>query len=233
MNLFKDGINWMMLLNIAIIAIGVFAGQFIAMAVTPVLSKKFENKSIYNAYSIGGAIPFFLLIVAYFLADGNLTTIGWVIVAGVLLFFASFAMGGINVMQSVMIADCVDYEEYHTGIRPDGIFFSGQSFITKLAGGIAALIQSAAYAAVGFSDKNIAVMNEALANGESFVTYNDGKYAMIMFFLISVPIAIGMILSAIPTLKYALSDKEHERILGELIKKRSEAEQIGSESENA
>ena len=233
MNLFKDGNNWMMLLNIAIIAIGVFAGQFIAMAVTPVLSKKFENKSIYNAYSIGGAIPFFLLIVAYFLADGNLTTIGWVIVAGVLLFFASFAMGGINVMQSVMIADCVDYEEYYTGIRPDGIFFSGQSFITKLAGGIAALIQSAAYAAVGFSDKNIAVMNEALANGESFVTYNDGKYAMIMFFLISVPIAIGMILSAIPTLKYALSDKEHERILGELIKKRSEAEQIGSESENA
>ncbi|HIZ10552.1 MAG TPA: MFS transporter [Candidatus Eubacterium faecavium] len=234
MNLFKDGINWMMLLNIAIIAIGVFAGQFIAMAVTPILSKKFENKSIYNAYSIGGAVPFFLLIVAYFLADGNLTTIGWVIVAGVLLFFASFAMGGINVMQSVMIADCVDYEEYHTGIRPDGIFFSGQSFITKLSGGIAALIQSAAYAAVGFSDKNIAVMNEALANGESFVTYNDGKYAMIMFFLISVPIAVGMILSAIPTLKYALSDKEHERILGELIKKRSEAEgELPSSSEEA
>lgn len=229
MNLFKDGINWLMLLNVAIIAVGVFAGQFIAMAVTPILSKKYENKTVYNALSIGGAVPLFLLMAAYFLSDGNLTTVAWVIVAGVLLFFGSFAMGGINVMQSVMIADCVDYEEYHTGIRPDGVFFSGQSFITKLSGGIAALIQSAAYAIVGFSDKNIAVMNEALANGESFVTYNDGKYAMIMFFLISVPIAIGMILSAIPTLKYALSDKEHERILGELIKKRSAAEEAENE----
>ena len=225
MNLFKDGINWLMLLNIAIIAVGVFAGQFIAMAVTPILSKKFENKTIYNAYSIGGAVPFFLLIVVYLIADGDLTTIGGVIVAGILLLFASFAMGGINVMQSVMIADCVDYEEYHTGIRPDGIFFSGQSFITKLAGGIAALIQSAAYAAVGFSDTNIAKMNEDLANGASFVTYNDGKYAMIMFFLISVPIAIGMILSALPTLKYALSDKEHERILNELIERRATQEE--------
>ena len=41
-----------------------------------------------------------------------------------------------------------------------------------------------------------------------------------MFFLISIPPAIGMILSAIPTLRYALSDKEHERILDELIAKR-------------
>ena len=36
-----------------------------------------------------------------------------------------------------MIADCVDYEEYHNGVRTDGVFFSGQSFITKLSGGIA------------------------------------------------------------------------------------------------
>ena len=224
MNLFSDGIDWKMLLNIAVIAVGIFAGQFIAMGVTPILSKKFESKTIYNVLSIGGAVPFFLLMVIYRAFGGDLTSVAGVVIAGVLLLLASFAMGGINVMQSVMIADCVDYEEYHTGIRPDGIFFSGQSFITKLAGGIAAIIQSAAYAAVGFSDANIATMNEALTNGASFVTYNDGKYAMIMFFLISVPIGIGMVLSALPTLKYALSDKEHERILNELIEKRTDTE---------
>ncbi len=43
-----------------------------------------------------------------------------------------------------------------------------------------------------------------------------------MFFLISIPPAIGMLLSALPTLKYALSDKEHARILGELVAKRAE-----------
>lgn len=225
MNLFSDsGLNWKMLINIAIIAVGIFAGQFISMGITPMLVKKFENKSIYNFFLIGGAVPFFMLFVIYKIAGGDLTSIGWVAIAGVFLFLASAAMGGINVMQSVMIADCVDYEEYNSGIRPDGVFFSGQSFITKLSGGIAALIQSFAYGAVGFSDKNIEIMNDALSKGESFITYNDGKYASIMFLLLSVPPAIGMVLSALPTIKYALTDKEHTRILSELVKKHSDDE---------
>jgi Na+/melibiose symporter-like transporter len=36
-----------------------------------------------------------------------------------------------------LIADAVDYEEYHSGIRPDGVFFAGQTFIVKLCSGIA------------------------------------------------------------------------------------------------
>ena len=40
-----------------------------------------------------------------------------------------------------------------------------------------------------------------------------------MFMLISIPPAIGMLLSALPTLKYALSDKEHGRILDALVEK--------------
>lgn len=223
-NIFPAGqpINFAMLLNIALIAVAIFAGQFVAMGITPALIKKFENKTLYNFYSIAGAVPFFLLFIIFKIAGGDLTPIGWVIVTAVLFTFASAGMGGINVLQSVMIADCVDYEEYNNGIRPDGVFFSGQSFITKLSGGIAALLQSFVYGAVQFSDKNIEAMNNSLAAGESFITYNDGKYAAAMFFLITIPPAIGMVLSAIPTWKYALSDKEHERMLGEIVKKRLE-----------
>jgi Na+/melibiose symporter-like transporter len=95
-----------------------------------------------------------------------------------------------------MIADCVDYEEYTNGIRPDGVFFSGQSFITKLSAGIASLISGAVYAIVGFSDKNVALLNNALVNGADFKAYNGGKYAAAMFFLISIPPAVGMVLAA-------------------------------------
>ena len=57
MNLFTEsGIDIRMLINIGIIAIGIFAGQFISMGITPVLVKKFENKTLYNFYSIGGAV---------------------------------------------------------------------------------------------------------------------------------------------------------------------------------
>ena len=139
------------------------------------------------------------------------------------MLFASASFGGINVLQSVMIADCVDYEEYTNGVRTDGIFFSGQSFITKLSSGIATIISSAIYSFVGYSGANVDEMNRAIyEQGASFITYNDGKFAAAMFFLISVPPAIGMLLSAIPILKYALPDKEHKRILAELVAKRAE-----------
>ena len=42
-----------------------------------------------------------------------------------------------------------------------------------------------------------------------------------MFFLISIPPAIGMVLAALPTLKYALTDKEHTRMLDELNARRN------------
>lgn len=216
-----DGINFGMLINIGIIAVGIFAGQFIAMAITPSLCKKFENKKIYNFYSVAGAVPFALLFVVYKIAGGDVTPIGWIIITGILLMLASAGMGGINVMQSVMIADCVDYEEYHNGIRPDGVFFSGQSFITKLSGGIAAIIQSYVYGIVNFSDSAIEDMQAVLATGQqTFAEYNDGKFASVMFLLISIPPAIGMLLSAIPTAKYAMTDKEHTRILDELVERR-------------
>ena len=43
------------------------------MAITPMLAEKFENKKIYNFFSIGGAVPFFLLFVIFKIAGGDLT----------------------------------------------------------------------------------------------------------------------------------------------------------------
>ena len=58
------------------------------------------------------------------------------------------------------------------------------------------------------------------------------KFMMILFFIVSIPPAIGSILSVIPTWHYCLDDKEHERILGELNARRhaAEAEKAGDGS---
>lgn len=219
------GVDFKILIGLGSIAIGLFAGQFISMGITPGLIKKFEKKTLYNFYSIAGAVPFALIYVFYKVSGGDLTTTAWSVAVGICMLLASASFGGINVLQSVMIADCVDYEEYTNGVRTDGVFFSGQSFITKLSAGIATIISSAVYAAVGYSGANVDTLNKAIENGANFITYDGGtgagKYAAAMFFLISVPPAIGMVLSALPTLKYALSDKEHKRILDELIAKRA------------
>lgn len=218
------GIDFKILIGLGSVAVGLFVGQFVAMGVTPLIIKKVEKKTLYNFYSIAGAVPFALIFVFFKVSGGDLTSTVWSIVIGICMLFASAAFGGINVLQSVMIADCVDYEEYYNGVRTDGVFFSGQSFITKLAAGISTIISSAVYAFVGYSGVNVDKLNKAIENGASFITYDGGsgvgKYAEAMFFLISIPPAIGMFLSALPTLKYAMTDKEHEHILAELVAKR-------------
>lgn len=219
------GIDFKILIGLGSVAVGLFVGQFVSMGITPMLIKKFEKKTLYNFYSIAGAVPFILIFVFYKVSGGDLTSTLWSIIIGICMLFASASFGGINVLQSVMIADCVDYEEYTNGIRTDGVFFSGQSFIIKLSAGIATIISSIVYSVVGYSGANVDTMNKAIEKGASFITYDGGsgvgKYAAAMFFLISIPPAIGMLLSAVPTLKYALTDKEHARILDELVEKRA------------
>ena len=221
--LFVNGaLNVTLVLQVIVVVIGLFGGMIFFPLFVPKLITKFEKRKLYNFFSLIGAIPFAGIFGFFMISGGNVLTWPGMIVMSFLFFMAGASMGSLNVLQSVMIADCVDYEEYNTGVRPDGVFFSGQSFITKLSAGIASLISGAVYALVGFSDKNVALLNNALVNGADFKTYNDGKFAAAMFFLISIPPAIGMILSAIPTLRYKLSDEEHTRILGELIERREE-----------
>ena len=216
----ENGVNFSMIIKVVILFVGIMGGMLVSSGVTPSLTRKFEKKKLYNMYSLCGAIPFALVFVIYKLAHGNL--LGWpmTILISLIFFVASWAQGGLNVLQSVMIADCVDYEEYNNGIRPDGVFFAGQSLITKLSAGIASLISGAVYAIVGFSGENVAVLNDDLIKGADFTTYLGGKYAAAMFFLVSIPPAIGMILSAMPTLKYAMSDAEHNRMLDVLHQRR-------------
>ena len=223
-NLVVDGkLQILKIVQLLLMGLGILGGMIIGTAVTPKLTGRFGKKQLYNFYSVVGAVPYFLIFAVYKLADGNLMkSMGYVILMAVMMFAASWAMGSINILQSIMIADCVDYEEYKNGVRTDGVFFSGQSFITKLSMGVSSLISGFIYNAVHYTDKYIETLNADLAAGKyHFFEANDGKYAMAMFLLISVPPAIGMFLSAIPTIKYSLTDQEHTRILNELIERRA------------
>ena len=213
------------LVIVLIIAGGLFAGQFIAMGICPALLKKYNTKTVYNLFLGISAVPMALIFVVYLIDPTGLDKLHWVIVEGVLLLGAGAGLGGSSVCQSVMISDCIDYEEYHHGFRPDGVFFSGQSFITKFQAGIASIVSAYVYAAVGYTDVNIASMNAALENGANFAAdYPD--YAKAMWLLISVPPAIGMIISIIPTLKYELDKKTHDNILAALVEKHSDGEDV-------
>ncbi len=208
------------LVYMAVLGGSIFVGMFAAMAVAPKLSEKMDKKKLYVWSSIIGGVPYGLIYVVYKLAPTSLDQPFWVAVCFVLFAISGAGTGVLNVLQTVMIADTVDYEEYTNGNRPDGVFFSGQSFITKLSTGICSIISSAGYAIVGFSADNVEACNLALKAGASFKA-DFPEYASMMFFLCSIPPAIGMLLSVIPMKGYNLTNAEHKRILAELVEKRS------------
>ena len=203
-----------------------FIGMFVAMALVPKLCDKFEKKIVFNGTSVIGAIPFGLIFVASLIAPTGLYKPGWLPVMAVLFFIAGAGTGASGVIQSIMIADCVDYDEYHTGYRPDGVFFSGQSFITKLGAGLSSFIQGIVFAAVGFSGDAVKACNEALAASSAtdfmFATAAEFEpYRFGMFFLITIPAFVSSLISVIPMSKYEITAKEYSRILSELNEKRN------------
>jgi sugar (glycoside-pentoside-hexuronide) transporter len=214
-NYFGDYMLYMIIFGGAI-----FGGQFIAMALVPKLAEKHDKTRMLIGSTILGAIPFALIYPVYLLAPRDLDQPLWVAILFVVFALAGGGIGALSVLQSVMIADAVDYEEYHKGYRPDGVFFSGQSFITKLSAGISSIIQGVGYSIVGFSGDNVSACNEALRAGASFKDQFP-QYAGMMFFLCSIPPAIGLFLSIIPLRHYGMTDEEHRTILEALVQRRN------------
>lgn len=207
----------MALVYMALLGGGMFAGMFIAMALCPKLLTKFTKKDIYNYGNLAGVIPFVAIFVAYLIDPRGLANWYWVAIFFIFFLVAGASTGVTSVLQSYMIADCVDYEEYHNGIRPDGVFFSGQTFIAKMQAGIATVLSGVFYAIWGFSDAAVEKVNDYISAGlipRDIPEFD--PYMEVLFLLVSIPPAIGCILSVIPTWKYCLDDKEHERILAEL-----------------
>lgn len=216
-NYFNDYMLYMIIFGGAI-----FGGQFVAMALVPKLTEKHDKTRLLIGSTIMSAIPFALIYPVYLMAPQDLDKPLWVAVLFLVFGLAGAGMGALNVLQSVMIADAVDYEEYHKGYRPDGVFFSGQSFITKLSAGISSIIQGVGYSVVGFSGDNVNACNQALHAGASFKEQFP-QYAGMMFFLCSIPPAIGLFLSIIPLRNYGMTDAEHRRMLETLVQRRNEA----------
>ncbi|MGN0635671.1 MAG: MFS transporter [Acutalibacteraceae bacterium] len=204
-----------------ILGAGLFVGQFVAMLLMPALVQKIEKKSLYNWSNIISAVPFALIFFFYEIAPNHdVTTPIFLALYALMFTLSGISIGASTVLQSLMIADCIDYEEYHSGLRPDGVFFSGQSFITKLSTGIATILCSVGYTIVDFQKERREAVVQYMQTGLARANPDFEPFMMIMFFLISVPPAIGSVLAAVPTWNYALPDKEHKKILAELHKRR-------------
>ncbi len=125
--------------NNAYVLFNMFGGamQVLSMMLFyPLLRKKFSSLQIFYiclAMAVAGYAV--LLILAF-------TFMGSVFVLFVPAFFIFSANGMLTVITTVFLANTVDYGELKNDRRDESVIFSMQTFVVKLASGIAALVAS-------------------------------------------------------------------------------------------
>ena len=171
----------------------------IAIAITPLLLRFTTKKKLYIITSIFGAVMY---VIMYFFGYDNFT------VLLIFLALSSLSMGFFNVLQTAMIADSVDYLEWKTGKRAEGICYSMQTFFFKLSGALTNFTMGLVLAYTGFVENSM---------NQSQQVY-DGIYS-----LVSLIPGIGCLLSVIPMLFYKFGDKDQKIWVAEIAKRREEA----------
>lgn len=121
----------------------------------PLLRKFLSSMRIFYICFISAIAGYAVLLMITFTAMKNV---------GVLLipaFFIFGAVGLLNVLTTVFLANTVDYGELKNNRRDESVIFSMQTFVVKLASGIAALIASLCLTIFNISSDEEAVVSAA------------------------------------------------------------------------
>ena len=86
-------------------------------------------------------------------------------------FAACIGYGSMSVMQSVMLADGVDFGEYETGHRNEGIIFSMLTMLSKLAGAFSSLATMITFSVVKFGGQDAVEATPLAQKGISFLMF--------------------------------------------------------------
>ncbi len=109
--------------------------QILSMMVAyPLLRKKFSNVKIFYITLTSAIIGYAVLFAIAFI---NMSNVYILFIPG---FFIFAANGVLQVLTTVFLANTVDYGELKNGRRDESVIFSMQTFVVKLASGVAAFV---------------------------------------------------------------------------------------------
>ena len=197
-----------------------FAGamQILAMMLFfPLLRKAFDTLKIFYI-GVFSAIGGYLILLALSLAGTK--SVYPFFVPG---FFIMGAVGILNVICTIFLANTCDYGELRNGRRDESVIFSMQTFVVKLASGIAALVAAVCLAVFKIQeqkdvDMDLNVLLEKVSGIKNNVveTIDTGAVFGLRMVMTLAPIFVLIIALLIFRSKYILTDKKLEEISKEL-----------------
>ena len=113
----------------------------------PLLRKFISATRVFYVSGIMAVAGYAVLLVIMFSGASNL------ILLFIPAFFIFAAFGMLTVLTTVFLANTVDYGELKNGRRDESVIFSMQTFVVKLASGLAALVASICLAACNLSEE--------------------------------------------------------------------------------
>lgn len=190
-----------------VFSIATAVGMFGSMVFLPKLYKKFNYKQIIIGSNLIGMAS---CLIIYFIGYRNF----WWCVP--FLVISSIPLGTMNVTSYAMIGDALDYMEWKTGLRSNGLGNACQSFVNKLGNALATTFVVLMYIIVNLDINKIGTDYTVDPNTLDHGVRNG------MFLLVSLLPAAGMLLSSIPVFFYDLVGAKKDKITAELHKMRAE-----------
>lgn len=201
----------------------------------------FGGSQWYNSYTLfnifGGAMQILSMMIFYpllrkfvdsiriFYVSIVMAVIGYGILLGLMVtgekniillfvpgFFIFAAFGIVTVLTTVFLANTVDYGEVKNGRRDESVIFSMQTFVVKLASGVAAMVASVCLTIFNLSNDTSQAAEAAVAESSVMGLRLTMTVIPIIGFLVAVLLFHK---------KYLLTEKKIEEINGELKKRHS------------
>lgn len=200
--------------------------QILAMMLFfPLLRKFFNNIKIFYV-CVASAVVGYLVLLA--MAIGG---VGSVYAFLIPCFFIMAAVGILNVIVTIFLANTVDYGELKNGRRDESVIFSMQTFVVKLASGVAALIASICLAIFNISAESDTIngsvvdfVNTNISNVKNHVveTISNNSVIGLRLTMTIVPIAVLLVGIFVFKKRYILTDNKLEEITNKLNESRAE-----------
>jgi GPH family glycoside/pentoside/hexuronide:cation symporter/probable glucitol transport protein GutA len=170
----------------------------LGVALTPLLTKKLGQKGLFIFACGWGSVSNFIF---YFVGYANVSAVM------VMYFLISIPSGFIMVLVSSMIANTIEYAEWKTGQRREGLIVSTQTFLAKLCMAIGGGLSGLVLTLVRYQPNTV-----------------QSERTMAAFhFTLTVVAGIGFLLGIIPMLFNNFNDKKYAEITAELARRREAA----------
>ena len=201
------------------------AVQILSMMVLfPILRKFFHTMKIFDICIISAIAGYVILLLMALLKD---TSVYMLLIP---CFFIMAAVGILNVLVTIFLANTVDYGELKNGRRDESVIFSMQTFVVKLASGVSAMIASAVLSIFKISADDsqiegsvVEYVNGYVANLKEMTGEVISNFSIIglRLSMALLPVIVLFIAVIVFHKKYHLTDEELNKISCQLKEKRN------------